>query len=73
MGLKVRNTHRCYTVGRVGGYVIFMLTDAYGGYRWVSRKYLNAYGGLHGGVGVWVSENLSVTQYMDGPLGVVGN
>ena len=37
----------------VGGWVynIQMLTDAYGGYGWVGRKYLNAYGCLPGG---WV-------------------
>ena len=29
-GLKLRNTYRCYTVGRVVGSVIFMFTDAYG-------------------------------------------
>ena len=39
--------------GYVCGWVynIQMLTDAYGGYRWVDRKYLNAYGRLPGG---WV-------------------
>ena len=47
----------------VGGWVynIQMLTDAYGGYGWVGRKYLNAYGCLHGGVGGWVCENLLLT------------
>ena len=32
-------------------YNIRMLTDAYGGYGWVGRKYLKAYGCLRGGVG----------------------
>ena len=35
VGLKLRNTYRCYTVWRVGGSVIFMLTDAYGVRGWV--------------------------------------
>ena len=47
----------------VGGWVynIQMLTDAYGGYGWVGRKYLNAYGCLREGVGGWVFENLLLT------------
>ena len=47
----------------VGGWVynIQMLTDAYGGYVWVGRKYLNDYGCLHGVVVGWVCENLLLT------------
>ena len=48
-----------YAYGRLwymwvqGGWVDYsqMLTDAYGGYGWVGRKYLKAYGCLRGG---WV-------------------
>ena len=47
----------------VGGWVynIQMLTDAYGGYGWVGRKYQNAYVCLLGGVGRWVWEKLMLT------------
>ena len=47
----------------VGGWVynIQMLTDAYGGYGWVGRKYLNAYGCLPGVVGGWVCETPLLT------------
>ena len=47
----------------VGGWVynIQMLTDAYGGYGWVGRKYLNAYGRLPEEVGGWVCETPLLT------------
>ena len=55
MGLKLRNTYRCYTVGSVGGSVISMLTDAYGVCGWLGWVYniqmlTDAYGG-YGWVG----------------------
>ena len=52
-GIKLRSTYRCNTLGRVGGSVISMLTDAYGVCAWVVCNFqmlTDAYGG-YGWVG----------------------